>query len=180
MTIVKKIRYISCNGTEVQYQTFTLKNKIKYVYELQKFSIITRSLCSLFLFFSLLIFLKIKLKPTRVYFYQRQIYSTGGLKFRRILVKYIFRGEIWRERERENNKREKEREGRREREESSCPTRAWHQILYDGNSFSEYTRNFTFIPFIGKCVRRVTFTQESAACYIRHILHILSQVHEIL
>lgn len=58
---VKKIGYIA-DDTEVQYQTFTLENEIKYVHELQKFSIITRSLCSLFLPLSLplLIFKKIK------------------------------------------------------------------------------------------------------------------------
>jgi len=48
MTVVKKNWIYRHNGTKVQYQTFILENEIKYVHELQKFSIIT-----FFLLFSL-------------------------------------------------------------------------------------------------------------------------------
>jgi len=56
MTVVKKKLDISHNSTEVQYQTFILENEIKYVHELQTFSIIT-----FFLLFSLFLPLSLSL-----------------------------------------------------------------------------------------------------------------------
>ena len=50
--LLKKLNILH-NSVEIQYQTFTLENEIKYVHELQKFSIITRSLHCLFLSLSL-------------------------------------------------------------------------------------------------------------------------------